>query len=359
MIEYENLSQLNSPFISEFENIFSKMLKKGQFILGDEVFQFEKEFSDYLNAKYTVGLASGLDALIVALEALDLPKESEVLVPSNTYIATILAIIRVGLKPVLVEPDIETYNICPKNLERTITDRCKAVMIVHLYGNPCEMDEINRICQKHNLALIEDCAQSHGAKYKNQQVGTYGIGCFSFYPTKNLGALGDAGAITTSDGLIAEKIKSLRNYGSKFRYQNEYIGFNSRLDEIQAGFLRIKLAKLDRINQHKKKLASIYNSELFGKFILPKVNPNNDHVYHIYNIRHPEREKIKNYLLSNGIKTDIHYPTPPHQQAAYKNFFEKSYPVSEEIHKTTLSLPISYIHTEEDIAKVCSVLKNF
>ncbi|MES2767736.1 MAG: DegT/DnrJ/EryC1/StrS family aminotransferase [Bdellovibrionota bacterium] len=360
MIDYENLARLNAPFVSELEKAFSDVLKSGQFILGQQVTEFEKEFSQYFGSKYAIGLNSGLDALIIPLVALDLPKDSEVLVPSNTYIATILAIMQAGLKPILVEPDIESYNISPKNLAKAITPRSKAVMIVHLYGNPCEMEEIVKICKENDLTLIEDCAQSHGARFKNKKVGTYGIGCFSFYPTKNLGALGDAGAVLTDDQVLYEKIKSLRNYGSKVKYHNDYIGYNSRLDEVQAAFLRVKLRNLDKINAHKKKLAAIYHSELDNKFIKPKVESHLEHVYHIYCIRHPERDKLKSYLLDNGVKTEIHYPIPPHKQVGYKFLFEnQSYPLSEEIHKTVLSLPISYFHMEEDILKVCNALNKF
>ncbi|MGB9794820.1 DegT/DnrJ/EryC1/StrS family aminotransferase [Caldisericum exile] len=359
MIEYENLAKANKFFFDEFKSFFSEFLEKGWFILGENVKKFEEEFAKYCGAKFCVGVASGLDALILALEALDLPKGSEIIVPSNTYIATILAVVRAGFKPVLVEPDIRTYNIDPLKIRESITKNTKAIIVVHLYGKPCDMDPILEIVKKYGLILLEDCAQAHGAMYKNKKVGTFGIGCFSFYPTKNLGALGDAGAIVTDDEELAEKIKYLRNYGSFKKYQFDYIGYNSRLDEVQAGFLRIKLKYLDQIIEHKRKLANIYLKELSDEFIKPVVSNDNYDVYHIFNIRYKNRDHLREYLLQNGIKTEIHYPIPPHKQKALKSIVRGDYPISEEIHNTTLSLPISFFHMEEDIYRVVEVLNNY
>jgi len=359
MIEYENLRKVNEKFFEEFKIKFDEILRKGWFILGDEVECFEKEFAEYLGIKYCIGVASGLDALTLSLDALNIEKGSEVIVPSNTYIATILAIVRAGLKPVLVEPNIRTYNINPLLIEEKITSKTKAIIVVHLYGKSCDMDPILDIVKKYNLHLIEDCAQAHGAMYKGKKVGTFGIGCFSFYPTKNLGALGDAGAVTTNEEDLAFKIRSIRNYGSSQKYQFDYVGYNSRLDEIQAAFLRIKLKFLDEINSHKRKLAKIYFENLTDDVIKPAINKDFFDVYHIFNIRHKDRDKLRNYLLEKGIKTEIHYPIPPHKQKALVCLVDGVYPISEEIHNTTLSLPISYSHTEEEIYKVCDVISSY
>jgi len=359
MIEYENLGKANKYFFNQYKKSFNKFIKKGWYILGDEVKKFEESFASYIGVNYCIGVASGLDALILALDALDFPKGSEIIVPSNTYIATILSIIRCGHKPVLVEPDITTYNIDPNKIELAITNKTKAIMVVHLYGKSCDMDPILSICKKYNLELIEDCAQAHGAKYKEKKVGSFGIGCFSFYPTKNLGALGDAGAITTNNKDFANKLLAYRNYGSFKKYYNEYIGYNSRLDEIQASLLSIKLKELDKINNHKRKLAHIYQEELSNKFIKPILHQDYFDVYHIYNIRHKERDNIKEYLLQQNIKTEIHYPLAPHKQKAMQGIISGSYPISEEIHNTTLSLPISYFHKEKDIIRVCKVLNSY
>ena len=361
MIEYENLKKSNQKFFLEYEKSFSKILKSGWYILGKQVQKFEENFSKYLNIKNCVGVANGLDALTIAIQSLNLPKESEILVPSNTYVATVLAIINNGHKPVLVEPKLDTYNIDPKEIEKKITSKTKAILIVHLYGKPCEMDEILRICKKNHLFLLEDCAQSHGATYKNQMTGTFGdFGCFSFYPTKNLGAIGDAGALVCHNDEFYQKVKKIRNYGSGKKYYNEEMGCNSRLDEIQAGFLNIKLKFLDKFTSHKRKLANIYLENLNNKFILPKVEKNYFDVYHIFNIRHEKRDELKEFLLKKGIKTEIHYPIPPHKQEALKSFFKgEKFPIAEEIHKTTLSLPIAYFHNENDIIKVCKTINQF
>jgi len=359
MIEYENLGLLNKPFEEDYQKEFVQLLDKGWYILGNKVKEFEDSFASYCNTNFCVGVASGLDALMLSLKQANFSPKNEVIVPSNTYIATILSILQCGLKPILVEPDIRTYNINPDRIEEKISPKTKAIMIVHLYGKPCEMDKIISITNKHNLLLIEDCAQSHGASYKKKRVGSFGIGAFSFYPTKNLGALGDAGAITTNDEQLADKFRYLRNYGSKVRYENEYVGYNSRLDEIQAAFLSVKLKHLDTINEHKRKLAQLYLNELKDDFIKPVVEPDCFDVYHIFNIRHPKRDDLKDYLLRNGIKTEIHYPIPPHQQKAMQEILKGEYPITEEIHKTTLSLPISYGHTIDDICKVIEILNKY
>lgn len=362
MIEYENLKVSNASFIQEFKNKFNTFVESGWFILGDEVSNFEMEFAKYCGAKYCVGVANGLDALTLALRAYDFPKGSEVIVPSNTYIATILAVVNAGLKPILVEPDIETYNIDVNLIEKAITAKTKAIMPVHLYGKMCNMPKILEIADKYFLKVIEDAAQAHGATINEKKVGAWGgATAFSFYPTKNLGALGDGGAVTTNDEELANKIKALRNYGSDKKYHNRFIGVNSRLDEIQAAFLRVKLPYLDKINEHKNRLAKIYYEQLNdSEFVLPKKQKGFFDVYHIFNIRHNKRDELKKYLEARGIKTDIHYPIPPNEQIAMKGILDKiETPISKEIHNTTLSLPISFGHSEEDIKKICKVLMDF
>jgi dTDP-4-amino-4,6-dideoxygalactose transaminase len=360
MIEYENLNKVNQPYFKEYNSVFNQVLESGWFVLGHNVEEFEKEFAKYNNVKYCVGVGSGLDALIISLMALDLDAKAEVIVPSNTYIATILSILRNGNIPVLVEPDLQTYNIDPARIEESITPHTRAVMVVHLYGKPCNMDPIMDICKRNNLFLIEDCAQAHGAEYKGNKVGSFGdMSAFSFYPTKNLGCLGDGGALLTNNEEIYQKVKMLRNYGSDKKYYNEYQGLNSRLDEIQAAFLRIKLKHLDQINRHKRELARIYLSGINGDYIVPSVHPDYFDVYHIFNIRNQKRDELREYLFSKGVKTEIHYPVPPHKQKAFNLLNCKELPVSEEIHKTTLSLPISAFHTAEDILKVIEILNSF
>ena len=362
MIEYENLHKLNFPFEDDYTKVFESFLKKGWYVLGNEVACFENEFAQYCGAKHCIGVASGLDALIMSLDIFDFPAGSEVIVPSNTYIATILSIVRCGLKPVLVEPDIRTCNIDPLSIEKRITEKTRAIMVVHLYGKSCDMAPIQSICAKYGLKLIEDCAQSHGATYHNKMTGTFGdFGAFSFYPTKNLGALGDAGAIVTNDDNLADKLRALRNYGSEKKYYNKYIGFNSRLDELQAAFLRIKLKKLNEINNHKRALASVYfNNIKAQQAVLPVVEDDYFDVYHIFNLRCKRRDELKSFLLDNGIKTEIHYPASPNQQEGYKHLFEgERFPISEEIHNTTLSLPISFFHTLEDVEIVSQAIDLF
>lgn len=359
MIEYENLKKLNKPFFKEYKDKFDDILESGWYILGKNVSQFETNFSKFNNTKHTIGVASGLDALILSLKACSFEEDTEIIVPSNTYIATILAIIHNGFKPVLVEPDINTYNIDPSKIEEKITTKTKAIIVVHLYGQSCDMNPILEIANKYNLQIIEDCAQAHGAEYFGRKVGTLGIGAFSFYPTKNLGGLGDGGAITTHDENLKDTILKLRNYGSSKKYYNELVGYNSRLDEIQAGFLDIKLKYLDNITNHKRKLAKIYMDNLDNKFIKPIEKDGYKNVYHIFAIRHKQRDELKEYLLENNIKTEIHYPIAPHNQEAMKDIITEDFSISQEIHDTILSLPVSFYHTEKDIYKVCEIMNRF
>ncbi|MBS7564198.1 DegT/DnrJ/EryC1/StrS family aminotransferase [Mucilaginibacter sp. Bleaf8] len=361
MIPYENLLEVNKSFTDAFRQQFDDFLSSGWYILGKQVNQFEEQFAKWNESAHCVGVANGLDALSLSLQACAFAPGDEVIVPSNTYIATILSILNNNLTPVLVEPDIRTYNINPELIEQAITPKTRAIMVVHLYGKCCDMDAILAIKNKYNLVLIEDCAQAHGAAYKNQKAGTFGeFGAFSFYPTKNLGALGDAGAVTTSNSQTANIIRQLRNYGSSVKYYNERIGANSRLDELQAAFLNIKLQALDDINNHKRRLAAMYLQKLKSDYILPVTGDDYHDVYHIFNIRHEKRDKLKAYLLENSIGTEIHYPLPPHQQKALLPLFEgRHFPVAEEIHQTTLSLPCSYCHTEADISYIIGKLNSF
>ncbi|MCX6291824.1 MAG: DegT/DnrJ/EryC1/StrS family aminotransferase [Bacteroidetes bacterium] len=361
MIEYENLFLSNREFTEELQQSFEQTLKSGWFILGNKVKEFEKEFALYCGSRHCVGVASGLDALFLSLKACSFKPGDEVIVPSNTYIATILAVLNAGLKPVMAEPDIRTYNIDPEKIREQITAKTVAIMPVHLYGKLCDMESIMEIARENNLVVIEDCAQAHGAAYKGKRAGTFGtFGAFSYYPTKNLGALGDAGSITTDDETLLTNLHRLRNYGSDVKYYNEIIGYNSRLDEIQAAFLSVKLKKLDRINEHKRKLAKLYSENLKDDFIKPHHDENYYDVFHIYAIRHEKRDELKKYLLDNGIKTDIHYPVAPHQQHAMKEIFKGiPCPLSEQLHASILSLPISYFHTEEDVNRVIAVMNKF
>lgn len=361
MIEYENLGKVNHLLLNDYHKAIDGVLQSGWYILGNAVKQFEHEFALFNGNQFCSGLANGLDALILALKTFQFKRGDEVLVPSNTYIATILSIVHNQLQPVLVEPDIHTYNIDPRRIEEKITSRTKAIIVVHLYGKACEMDKILSISNKYNLKVIEDCAQSHGSMYRNTKTGNFGhFGAFSFYPTKNLGALGDAGALTTNDQELFDTIQTLRNYGSKKKYFNELVGFNSRLDEMQAAILSVKLKQLDKINQHKRKLAQLYHEGLKDVFIKPALHPDYHDVYHIFNIRHPNRDTLKEYLLKNHIQTEIHYPIAPNKQKAMKGILDdQPTPIAEEIHQTTLSLPISYFHTGSDISRAIEVMNRF
>ena len=362
MIEYENLKRLNEPFFEEYKKIFSSILDSGWFVLGKNVSEFEKKFAEYCDVKHCIGVASGLDALMLSLHAFDFERGSEVIVPANTYIATILAILQNGFKPVLVEPDPETYNIDPTRIEEKIGPKTKAIMVVHLYGRLCEMESIHAIAKRHNLKVIEDCAQSHGASYKGKKAGTFGeFGAFSFYPTKNLGALGDAGAVTTDDDELADKIRKLRNYGSTVKYYNELPGFNSRLDEVQAGFLLVKLKRLNEINEHKRMLADLYRSLIKADVVMPAPEKKDYYsVYHIFNIRHSKRDALREHLVKDKIKTEIHYPVAPHKQKAMIGILDsENLPISDAIHSTTLSLPISTFHTASDIERVAKSINRF
>ncbi len=356
MIEYENLGRTNQSFMQEFELKAKQVIHSGWYILGQELQAFEENFASYLGVKHCVGVASGLDALKISLKVLDLPKGSEVIVASNSYIATVLAIIECGLKPVLVEPSIDDYNIDIRQIEKHITSKTKAILPVHLYGYACDMKAIMALAKERDLKIVEDCAQAHGAKHDGQMVGTFGdCNAWSFYPTKNLGALGDGGAITTNDETLAKRCRQLRNYGSSIKYHNERLGYNSRLDEIQAAFLNVKLAALDQMTQHKQALAKSYHDSLSSTYQKPGYDEMSS-VYHIYPVRISDRDKMKAHLLELGLKTEVHYPIPPYKQNALAGMFDGHFPISDEIHQTVLSLPISYGHTQQDIKQVITIM---
>ena len=346
----------------EYEKKIIEVLRKGWYVLGPEVENFEKEFAEFCGSKYCVGLASGLDALILAVRALGIGKGDEVLIQANAYIATVMAITINGASPVFVEPD-EYYNIDALKLEEKITDKTKAIMVTHLYGQASNMEEIMKIAKKHKLFVIEDCAQAHGAKFNNKMVGTFGdIGCYSFYPSKNLGAFGDAGAIITNNEKYKDKIRALRNYGSEKRYYNKYVGMNSRLDEVQAALLRIKLTHIDELNGERCKLAERYNKKIKNKYIeLPKVRENATCVNHLYVIRTKYREKLIEYLNKNEISTIVHYPIPPHLQECYKDlgYKKNDFPIAEDFANCVLSLPLynGMKKTEQDY--VIDVINKF
>ncbi|EQA46831.1 DegT/DnrJ/EryC1/StrS aminotransferase family protein [Leptospira broomii serovar Hurstbridge str. 5399] len=369
MIEYENLKAVNEPFFKQLEEEASKIIRGGWYILGETVGNFEKEFAAWNGNRFCIGTANGLDALVLSLEALNLPKGSEIIVPANTYIATIIAIIRTGHRPVLVEPDQGTLNIDVNRIAAKITSNTKAIQVVHMYGRICNMSAIMKLAADFGLLVLEDCAQSHGASFQGKKCGTFGIlNSFSFYPTKNLGALGDAGAIVTDNEDLAEKIRELRNYGSKLKYHNDTIGYNSRLDEIQAAFLRIKLTNLDSINSKKRELASIYNRELKNINIdLPTHCSEEENVYHIYPVFCKDRENFRKYLLNLGIKTEVHYPIAPHNQVAMKQaaalgLWEpeiSGYPITERIHLNEVSLPISFATSEKEVQSVVEASNSY
>lgn len=346
----------------EFEEKALEVLRSGWYVLGNEVKSFEEEFAQYVGAKYCVGLASGLDALWMAFRILGIGKGDEVIVQANTYIASVMGISMNGATPVFVEPD-EYYNIDTSKIEEKITDKTKAILVVHLYGQASKMDDVVALAKKYNLRLVEDCAQSHGAKFKDQMTGTFGdIGCFSFYPSKNLGAFGDAGAIVTNDEKIAQDFRVYRNYGSEKRYYNKVVGTNSRLDELQAGLLRVRLQHMNELTEEKIAIAKRYDRELNNaKIKLPTVRENASSVYHQYVINCKERDALIDYLNEKEIGTIIHYPIPPHlsEAYAYLGFHKGDFPITENYADTVLSIPMYNGMTEEEQTYVINAINNF
>ncbi len=372
MIKFLDLQKINAQYSEELKQAASDVIDSGWYLLGERVKKFESDLAQYIGAKHAIAVGNGLDALRLILRSyieLGLMKEGdEVIVPANTYIATILAINDNRLKPVLVEPDINTYNIDISLVERHISEKTRAIMVVHLYGCICWGEQLEQIAKKYNLKIIEDNAQAIGAIWEGKRSGSLGDASgFSFYPGKNLGALGDAGAITTNDDQLAEVVRALGNYGSKQKYINEYQGFNSRMDEIQAAILNIKIKYLDAENQHRREIAQFYCENIkHPDIILPintsthqHINTSAYHVYHLFVIRTPRRAQLQQYLSENSIQTLIHYPIPPYKQKAYSTFNEMYFPITEQIHNEVLSLPMSPVMSEDEIEKVIKTLNSY
>ncbi len=363
MISFLDLRSINASYLPEIRDAISRVLDKGWYILGDEVQAFEHEFARYCGVKHCIGVGNGLDALRLILRAYEFGSGDEIIAPANTFVASILAISECQATPILVEPELVSYNIDPSLIERKITPKTKAIMVVHLYGQCANMDRINGLAKKYNLKVIEDAAQAHGAMCNGKRVGSLGDAAgFSFYPTKNLGALGDGGAITTNDDILADKLRALRNYGSLRKYECHLKGINSRLDEIQAATLRVKLRYLDRDNEARRKIAAYYREHLINEnIILPQVaNGNEDsHVWHLFVIRNKQREQLQKYLLDAGIEAMVHYPIAPHQQKAYNEWNLESFPVTEKIHDEVLSLPMSPRLLIRDLDRIKLAVNSF
>ena len=361
MIKFLDLEKVNNRFRAEIDSKIKSILDKGWYLQGDEDKKFESNFAKFCGVKHCISCANGLDALNLIIRGYGFGAGDEIIVPANTYIASILAISENGCTPILVEPDINTYNINPDLIEEKITNKTKAIMVVHLYGQAVQMDKICELAKKYNLKIIEDSAQAHGAYYNGKRAGNLGDASgFSFYPGKNLGCMGDGGAVTTNDDVLAAKIRAIANYGSDKKYHHIYKGINSRLDEIQAAVLDVKLLHLDSDNARRREISKYYRENIKNpKIILPKVYDESAHVWHIFAIRCEERDRLQRYLEENGIQTLIHYPTPPHKQGAYKEWEKQTYPISEEIHRTELSLPISPVLTDEEAKKVVEVVNDW
>ncbi|WP_396209299.1 DegT/DnrJ/EryC1/StrS family aminotransferase [Flavobacterium sp.] len=365
MITFLNLYKINQPFETAFHEKMKQFFEAGWYVLGKEVSAFEAGFASYCGAKYCIGVGNGLDALVLIfkgyIELGKLQKGDEVLVPANTYIASILAVLQADLVPVLIEPKLETYTIDPHAIEAKITTKTKAILPVHLYGQLCEMTTINEIAKRHHLLIIEDAAQAHGATRNNTKAGSFGNAAgFSFYPGKNLGALGDAGAITTNDAALAEVLFSLRNYGSKVKYENERLGVNSRLDELQAAFLNLKLPHLEAENEFRRRLAKRYLLEINNeKIILPQWDGTDNHVFHLFVVRTQNRLALQDYLKNQGIETMIHYPIPPHKQKALFNWNNLSFPITAKIHDEVLSIPLNSSLTNDEIDQIIQKLNQY
>jgi len=371
MIKFLDLQRINDQYGTEMKQAVGRVMDSGWYLLGKEVKAFEQEYASFIGSKHCIGVANGLDALRLIFKAyieLGIMKDGdEIIVPANTYIASILAITDNRLNPVLIEPQIDTYNIDPFCIEAKITEKTRAIMMVHLYGQNAMQPEIQRLVDKYKLKLIEDNAQAQGCFYDKKRTGSIGHAAgHSFYPGKNLGALGDAGAVTTDDDQLADIIRALGNYGSSQKYINDYQGLNSRLDEIQAAILRIKLTHLDTDNQRRREIAQFYCDHIINKkIILPFLNGQDSscnslsHIWHLFVIRTQERDNLQKFLTENGIQTLIHYPIPPHKQQAYIKWQYLSLPITEKIHREVLSIPISPILTENDINKITEVINAY
>lgn len=361
MIPFLDLKRINEPHQEAIQQAIERVIQSGWYILGREVEAFERQFAQYSQSGYCIGVASGLDALTLVLKAWNFPAGSEVIVASNAYIASVLSITHAGLIPVLVEPNPQTYLIDPNHIEAAINERTRAIVVVHLYGRCCDMAPINSIANLYNLKVLEDAAQAHGALYPPGRAGSLGdAAAWSFYPSKNLGALGDAGAITTNDEALDRQLRALRNYGSSQKYVNDYQGHNSRLDELQAAILAAKLPFLDQENTRRREIAHYYLTELKNPAItLPLADRINQDVWHLFVIRHPRRDDLRACLHDRGIGSDIHYPTPPHHQKAYPELAQLSFPIAETLHREVLSLPLNPTLNNDEVAYIVDVINQF
>lgn len=360
-INFLDIGRLHQPIRAQLDEAYKRVMDSGWFIMGPELAAFEAEFAAYSNVKHCIGVGNGLDALHLLLRAYGIGPGDEVIVPSNTFIATWLAVSQCGATPVAVEPDVNTHNINPALIPAAITSKTKAIMPVHLYGQPADMDPINQLAAEHGLVVIEDAAQAQGALYKGRRVGSLGHAAgTSFYPGKNLGALGDGGAVLTNDDAIADQVRRLRNYGSSIKYQHDLWGYNTRLDELQAAFLREKLKVLDAWNTKRKAIAKTYTELLSSsECITPVVPEYADPVWHLYVIRSQQRDKLKSYLEQHGISTVIHYPIPAHRQACYSEYSSQSLPIADMLAGEVLSLPMSPDLQEDELDTVCKVIIEF
>jgi dTDP-4-amino-4,6-dideoxygalactose transaminase len=360
-VPFLDLGTLQQPIRESLDAAYHRVMDSGWFVMGPELVAFEGEFACFCEAKHCVGVANGLDGLQLLLRAYGIGPGDEVIVPSNTFIATWLAVTQCGATPVPVEPDVRTHNIDPKLVSQAITTRTRAIMPVHLYGQPADMDPINELAAQYGLIVIEDAAQAQGARYKERRAGSLGhAAATSFYPGKNLGALGDGGAVLTNDDAIAERVRQLRNYGSKIKYQHDLAGYNSRLDEMQAAFLCVKLRVLDDWNKRRQAIADTYSKLLAGSGVgLPYVPEFADPVWHLYVIRCPQRDKLRAYLERCGVSTVIHYPIPPHKQHCYESFSSRPLPIAEQLSEEVLSLPMSPAMTDEDVNHVVASIRDF
>lgn len=358
-IPFEDLRRVNLPFEREWREAFDDLLSSGRYILGENVAAFEREFASECGVGHAVGTASGTDALEIAFRALRL-SEGEVIVPSNAYVATILAVVRAGLMPVPAEPDIHSFVMDPDEVARKITPRTVAILPVHLFGIPCQMDGLTDLARRFNLKIVEDCCQALGASHQERKVGSFGdAAAFSFYPTKNLGCLGDGGAVTFRDREAAGRARALRNYGCRERADASEVGLNSRLDELQAAFLRVKLRGLGKIASRRKKIADRYDRHLSPAFVCPTPPAGSTCARHVYPVLHDDRDALRQHLAASGIGTEIHYPVPPHRQEAFRRFFDGAFPISEMLHGKTLSLPLSPAMTDEEVARVIESANGF
>jgi dTDP-4-amino-4,6-dideoxygalactose transaminase len=363
MIPFLDLREVNSPYQNEISAVMEQVLEKGWYILGEQVSSFEKEFAEYCGTKHCISVANGLDALNLIIKGYGFGEGDEIIVPANTFIATLLALSENNVTPILVEPCPVSFNLDPQQIEDKITSNTRAIIVVHLYGQVTNMDHIYILAEKYGLKIIEDSAQAHGANYINKKAGNLGdASAFSFYPGKNLGALGDGGAITTNDDNLAEVLFSLRNYGSHKKYHCIYKGINSRLDEIQAAILRIKLKYLDRDNSIRRNISLYYRNQINNpEIMVPKVESSleESHVWHLFVIRSKKRNHLQDYLRSKGIQTVIHYPIPPHKQEAYKEYNHLSLPITESMHEEVLSLPMSPVLKDDHVALVVKTLNDY